>query len=221
MTAQVFSNVRDTTVLSRKRASARGLRLRPAGEQSFSVPTNRSCQLPLIFETEAELRRKPSLESERYLQKVGIMIIFAPFAMSSRKASGKARSQPKMLVSIALIPGAGENHKSACRRGLAALRRLHGRRGCSTSGGAVQDAYLTLQFREWRYPDLERRLGYHKFFFSYRPKISPWLSMKYATLINLSSSASASECFSTIVPGTMQMLHSLARAWYLSRYTFH
>lgn len=50
-------------MLSRKRASEEGLRARPAGLQSLRV------------------------------QKVGIMMVFAPAAMSSRNASGKARSQ--------------------------------------------------------------------------------------------------------------------------------
>lgn len=36
--AQVFSKARVVSVLSRKRASEEGLRARPAGEQSCSVP---------------------------------------------------------------------------------------------------------------------------------------------------------------------------------------
>ena len=62
-TAHVFSNARAVSMLSRKSASEAGLRARPAGLQSLSV------------------------------QKVGMMMSCAPAAMSSRKASGKARSQ--------------------------------------------------------------------------------------------------------------------------------
>ena len=59
----MFSNARAVSVVSKKRASALGFLERPYAEQSESV------------------------------QKVGIMMILAPPAMSSRKASGKARSQ--------------------------------------------------------------------------------------------------------------------------------
>lgn len=61
--AAVFSKARATTVVWRKSDSESGFRARAVGEQSVSV------------------------------QKVGIIIILAPEAMSSRNASGKARSQ--------------------------------------------------------------------------------------------------------------------------------
>lgn len=60
---QVFSNARAVNILSRNKASAHGFNFRPASLQSFSV------------------------------QNVGTMMILAPCAISSRKASGKARSQ--------------------------------------------------------------------------------------------------------------------------------
>jgi hypothetical protein len=50
------------------------------------------------------------------------------------------------------------------------------------------------------------RSGCQRFFFVYWPAMVPSLVMNVATFVR------ASPCFSTMVPGTMQMLSSAARA---------
>lgn len=47
------------------------------------------------------LEDEEEMEVAIYVQKVGMMMICAPWAMSSRKASGKARSQQ---ISIPTLP---------------------------------------------------------------------------------------------------------------------
>ena len=62
---------------------------------------------------------------------------------------------------------------------------------------------------------------YHRFFLTYFPTISPSFPTKYATFSSRSSSCSSPRCPSTIVPGTIQIPHSLASSWYFLRYVSH
>ena len=111
-------------------------------------------------------------------QNVGTIIIFAPPAISSRNASGKARSQH---ISIPTLPrGVSKATCGSCRDEVRC-----GRSGCQ------------------------------RFFFWYWERILPSLEMKDATF------SSAESCFSTMVPGTMQMFSSAARAEYASRYFWY
>ena len=82
---------------SRNKASERGLTESPYSEQSLSVPCD-LCLAVLTYkpaQQAALLLDKTGAEGrkERSVQNVGMIIILAPAAMSSRKASGKARSQ--------------------------------------------------------------------------------------------------------------------------------
>jgi len=131
---------------------------------------------------------RPSFEQSLSVQKVGTMMSFAPCAIISRNASGNAKSQQ---TTIPTLPSGVSNT------------------GCASRADDVR---------------CNLSIGPHRFFFTYLPLISPLLSIKYATFNNLSpasfsspfaipvASTLASLCSSTMVPGTMQMSHSLARA---------
>jgi hypothetical protein len=81
ITQHVFSNALAVSVDVRNKDSDIGLRLRPASEQSVNAPGQKR-----------QSRQRETL-SLNIIQKVGIMTIFAPAAMSSLNASGNAKSQ--------------------------------------------------------------------------------------------------------------------------------
>lgn len=79
---------------SRKRASAPGFTERPYSEQSLIVPFGLVSSRALLQEQTTKAQKLYCKSQERRpVQNVGTMMILAPAMISSRKASGKARSQ--------------------------------------------------------------------------------------------------------------------------------